>query len=208
MNPEKEHFIKGHEYIADILSMWERDKRSSVTMTKYSTISHKPSFSAALGGGDSRFVFRKRLFRKPKEIPEDPVEYHLMYAQAVHSVVKVRVRMMGVVSDINGPLLQLDEFPVNENVAFQLAGLQAQVLYGDYDPNMGSRYDEVEQFLPERLIVNNRTQTREDLKKGIAEAHKVLKIPKPVNAIIKSYTTLSHRNMDMARQRYKPKCGT
>ena len=62
---------------------------------------------------------------------------------------------------------------MNENVALQLAGLQAQVLWGDYDSTMASRYDEVEQYLPERLIVNNRVQTRDELKKAIAEAHKV-----------------------------------
>lgn len=75
--------------MGDVLSQWERDKRSSITMTKYTTVSRKPTYTSAMGGGDSKFVFRKRVFRHPKEIPEDPVEYHLMYAQAVNSVVKV-----------------------------------------------------------------------------------------------------------------------
>jgi myosin-7 len=155
VNPDHESYIKGHTYIADIVSQWERDKRSSMHMTQYTTISKKPSYTAALGGGDSRFVFRKRIFHRPKDIPDDPVEYHLMYAQAVHSVVK------------------LDEFPLNEEVGLQLAGLHAQVLWGDYNDRMMNRYDELEQYIHPRILSLNKTRTREDWKKSIAKSHEL-----------------------------------
>ena len=111
-SPQSEHFIRGQEYIGDILAEWERDHRESLQLSKYQTVSRKGVFNEAIGEGESRFVFRRRLFKSPRVIPTDPVEYGLMYAQAVHSVVRV------------------DEFPVNDKVALQLAGLQAQVRSG------------------------------------------------------------------------------
>ena len=67
----------------------------------------------------------------------------------------------------------MDEFPVNEAVALQQAGLQAQVLWGNYDALKQSRYDEIEDYLPARIIAGNKTKTREEWKRSIAEAHKV-----------------------------------
>lgn len=171
VTPQSEHFIRGQEYLGDVLAEWESAKRSSMSMTRYQvtgrcscvcgcsglwcpcwyssvflalhrdcvhtlpraatltppqTMSrNKASPTSALGGGDAKFVFRKRLFRRPQEIPTDPVEYGLLYSQAVHSVVRV------------------DEFPVNDKVALQLAGLQAQVLWGDSSEKNISRYEEV-----------------------------------------------------------------
>ena len=68
---------------------------------------------------------------------------------------------------------QIDEFPLNQEVALQLAGLQAQVLWGDYVQSKVSRYDEIEQFLHTRIIAADRRKTREDWKRAIANTHKV-----------------------------------
>ena len=67
----------------------------------------------------------------------------------------------------------MDEFPLNEKVALQLAGLHAQVLWGSYDKTMMSRYDELEQYIHPRILSSNKLKTREDWKKSIAEAHEV-----------------------------------
>ena len=68
---------------------------------------------------------------------------------------------------------QIDEFPLNQEVALQLAGLHAQVLWGDHVHGMESRYDEVEQYLHPHIITEDRNKTRDDWKKAIAAAHKV-----------------------------------
>jgi myosin-7 len=65
------------------------ENRSSTQLTKYQTVPRKVGYDNALGGGDAKFFFRKRVFKHIKDVCNDPVEYHLLYAQAVQSVVMV-----------------------------------------------------------------------------------------------------------------------
>ncbi|CAG5127788.1 unnamed protein product, partial [Candidula unifasciata] len=122
---EAERFIRSYEYITDILAKWEGNDCLSTQLSAYETMSKKGP-KMALGGADSRLVFRKRVYRHVHDIPSDPIEYHLLYAEAVHKVVKC------------------DEFSVSDKVALQLAGLQAQF-----------RYSEADQYLFKRILASS-----------------------------------------------------
>ncbi|XP_028166875.1 myosin-I heavy chain [Ostrinia furnacalis] len=116
----KEEHVRATQYLYDVIAAWEMQQ------------------GPGGGSADNRFVFKRRLFRGGRELPHDPVEVALLYAQAVHSVVK------------------LDEFPVSEKVALQLAGLQAQVSLGEPPPSpppphTRAYYSHPDQFLPQRI---------------------------------------------------------
>lgn len=138
--PEGERVLRSHDYVADVLTLWELRARSenkstssSVASSNHhqSTIPNSPSVDTI--STNCRFVFKKRLFRNTNEIPRDTVEVSLLYAQAVHSVVR------------------LDEFPVSERIALQLAGLQAQVLMGDFVEGRIRNYEDVENYISARV---------------------------------------------------------
>ncbi|XP_052766932.1 myosin-I heavy chain-like isoform X3 [Mya arenaria] len=145
---EYERYIRAYEYVADVLAHWELSERQSSQLSKYETVSKKGP-KLALGGSDAKLVFRKRVYRHVHDIPNDPVEYHLLYAEAVNKVVK-------------------DEFSVSDTVALQLAGLQAQVILGEYEDGKAQRYREVEQYLCRRILQHQGT----DWGVQVAAAHK------------------------------------
>ncbi|XP_041351468.1 unconventional myosin-VIIb-like isoform X2 [Gigantopelta aegis] len=146
---EYERFIRSYEYVADILAEWEQGDRLSAQMSKYETVSKKGP-KMALGGLDAKLVFRKRVYRHVHDIPNDPIEYHLLYAEAVNKVVR------------------LDEFSVSEKVALQLAGLQAQVIWGEFEEDKSFRYSEAEQYLSKRIL----SSSGRNWSVEVAKAHK------------------------------------
>jgi len=144
--------VKSTENIADILSRWESESSSSKEETKYQTIRKNVAPVQAIGGGDSKLYLKRRLFRTPQKIPTDPVEYHLIYSQAVHSVLR-------------------GDFPLNDQAALRLAGLKAQVDWGDYDPAQTGRLSTLTNFLPAKFIAE---KPKDEWIKEIAAIHSKL----------------------------------
>jgi len=146
---DAEYVVKAGDVIADILARWELEKRSSATETKYQTMKKGGSSQNAVGGGEARFFLKKRLFRTPQKIPTDPVEYHLIYAQAVHSVLH-------------------SDYPLTEQAALRLAALKCQVDWGDYNPEQKSRLNEIQNYLTPRAAG---TKTKEEYITEICGIH-------------------------------------
>ncbi|GFG30755.1 hypothetical protein Cfor_00160, partial [Coptotermes formosanus] len=151
--PDGEEHVRAHDYLYDVIAAWEvkQCKLGTTSTSAFSTLSRRGN-SATLGSGENRFVFKRRLFRTARELSQDPVEVNMLYAQAVYSVVKC------------------DDFPVNEKVALQLAGLQAQVALGEpKDSDRLDYYSDVDTYLPQRI---SRTRSEEQWVPVIAQAHR------------------------------------
>jgi len=140
--------------LADFISSWELQQKNAIYGSKSSTLTKHSG--SGLNGSKYRFVFKKRLFRSNREIPHDPVEISLLYAQAVNSVVK------------------LDEFPVSERIALQLAGLQAQVLLGEFVSGRGlEKYENIDTYVHHRIRKLNPNRSQTEWASKIADSHRM-----------------------------------
>jgi len=128
-----EYAVKGSENITDILARWEIEKRNSFVESKYQTIRKGEAPVQAVGGGEAKFYLKRRIFKTPQKIPTDPVEYHLIYAQAMRGV-------------LDG------DYPVTEQPAVRLGALKAQVDWGDYDSTVQGRLNDLTNYLPPKFI--------------------------------------------------------
>ncbi|CAG9820976.1 unnamed protein product [Phaedon cochleariae] len=148
--PDGEEHVRAHHYLYDIIAQWELNQNKLVPSSGLATLSRRSA--QAVSGGENRFIFKRRLFKSSRELSQDPVEVNLLYAQAVHSVVKC------------------DDFPVTEKVALQLAGLQAQVALGNpKDNNKLEYYTDLDTYLPYRI---SRTRGDDVWVPIIAQAHR------------------------------------
>ncbi|CAH2001875.1 unnamed protein product [Acanthoscelides obtectus] len=148
--PDGEEHVRAHHYLYDVIAQWELSQNKSTPPTGLATLGRKSGQPNC--AGENRFIFKRRLFKSSRELSQDPVEVNLMYAQAVHGVVKS------------------DDFPVTEKVALQLAGLQAQVALGNPKDNSKLEYyTDIDTYLPYRI---SRTRTDEQWVPIIAQAHR------------------------------------
>lgn len=66
--------------------------KQTTQSSSFPSLSRRTS-NTTLTSGENRFIFKRRLFRHSREISQDPIEVNLLYAQAVYSVVKVRIKL-------------------------------------------------------------------------------------------------------------------
>ncbi|TPX61422.1 hypothetical protein SpCBS45565_g07261 [Spizellomyces sp. 'palustris'] len=151
-----ERAVKATDYIADFIAAWDKDKDpkkkdagGTIRRKKGETLM-TPAINI-----DASLVLKKRVFRNIHEQVTDPVEYALLYAQAVDGVAR-------------------DLYPITERVAMQMAALRAQVLLGDCDAaSAEARFvKELNAWVAPRLVPN---QPREAWVQGIVKQYQKLR---------------------------------
>jgi myosin-7 len=118
-SPFEERMVSRNEYIGDLFSLWEIEKKSSMSVGMYQTVTSKNT-QKAIGGGDIKLFFKKRVFKNISDVPTDPVEFSLLVCQAMDDMIR-------------------DVYRINEKSALQFAALKAQIEWGNFDPSQQNR---------------------------------------------------------------------
>ncbi|KAI9102028.1 P-loop containing nucleoside triphosphate hydrolase protein [Phlyctochytrium arcticum] len=152
-----ERSLKATDYLVDCIASWEKDKDTPKRKDTVGTIRKKKGEPVVAPGIclDATFTMKKRVFRNTQEPITDPVEYALLYAQAVDGVAK-------------------DLYPLTERVAMQMAALKAQVILGNCDAAAAeARFvKELSSWVAPRLVPN---QPREAWVQGIVKQYQKLR---------------------------------
>lgn len=138
--------VRGTEYIADVISSWEKEKKSSIKTTDFETVRPRSKSTTdkkdknhnarqAIGDGEVKLYLKKRIFKDVKQFPSDPVEFHLLYSQAVWEV-------------------QSGNYPMTDSVAAQLAALQIQNEFGDAEKKLDIKVLNLKKYIPKSVFNN------------------------------------------------------
>jgi len=114
---------------------WERcldsDEKPAELMDEWQKLEKKKD------GVDPKLLFKKKIFlRDDDREMKDSVAKHLLYIQALHSVIE-------------------SEYPCNVDESLQLAGLQVHVTYGEHNGNthiVGFLNNNLKDFVPKQLM--------------------------------------------------------
>ncbi|KAI3645648.1 hypothetical protein MP228_008576 [Amoeboaphelidium protococcarum] len=119
---------------------------------------------------DYKICLKKRLFKDPNEVPRNPIEFSLIYAQHANDVIR-------------------EKYPLTDKFACQLAALKMFIDWGDYDPNTyGSAFD-LQKYVP--LSIAERYSEDEWIQQ-ISDYHQKLKGKSNLQAKLMFIDALHH----------------
>jgi len=165
-------FIKGTEYISDIISEWEALNKNENSII-YNELKMNPQFSSNSNALNQLYcckaVLKKRLFRNPQENINNLVEHELIMCQALENI-------------------KHDWYNIPLTSNQEIIALKAQVLYGDYTPENMKKIiieDYLSSFTYSKL-------SGSEWEAGIAEQYKKLAGKTKMEANVLLFDTIKH----------------
>jgi len=141
-----ERCMEPEEKVCELMALWNDTGNSKAKSTN-------KEGKESLRDAPFAFIFRKKIFlRDDDREMQDPVAKHLVYIQALYSVIE-------------------SEYQCSADEAIRLAGLQVQVVYGDHKTGthvVGFLTQNLKQYLPKDLFPSKKPSEWEAL---IFKAH-------------------------------------